>query len=601
MKNVMKSLEYMTVGASMHDANGIIMYVNPIFCKLFKTSNKTLASKKLSNELVGVEIESSFNVFEFINNNLNNVDNMIIKIKVNNEYKMIKINSLMIKNGIDYFIIMYDDITNNINQSFLYKEIFNNINMGIVILRTKDGEKFIIKDINPYTELLDRVSKNNVIDKLINKMPQDELMLDVIKSVWKTGVASSKKYIDCSNVANRPSWRNINVIKISNGDIIVLFEDVTEIVETKNKLEEVDKLKTTFLSNMSHEIRSPINSIVGFADLLSDAKDKATRNNYIEIIKNSTKMLTQLVDDILDLTRIQAGKLVITKNNFDVNEIIEELYITTKSIISTDVEIRKKLPYKSIKLLNDEFRFRQIFNNLISNAVKFTKKGYIEIGYTKENDFIIFYVKDTGIGINEEFKNKIFTRFEQANGINNKMGYGLGLPISKELVKLMDGDMWFESEYGEGSTFYFKLPNNRKVGKKRNEIVNNLSDSDIDLRGKTILIVEDIDFNTKLLISYLESTYANIITAVDGNDALIKYNENRNNIDLILMDIQLPNMDGKEVTQIIRTIDTTTPIIAQTAYAIKEEIDDIMEYGFDDLIKKPIRKEELLKMVCKYI
>ena len=594
----------MTIGASLHEVNGVIMYANPIFCKLFRTTNKIISSNKLSTEYMGIEVESTFNVFEFINNNLNNIDNLVIKIKTNNEYKMIKINSLMIKNGLDYFILMYDDVTDDVTQTHLYKEIFNNINIGIVILRSNNGEDFYIKDINPFAEKINNVSKDIIFNKNIKDSEQASIILDIIKSVWKTGISSENKYMKFSNFTKQPCWRNIYVYKISNGDIILLFEDVTEIVETKNKLEEVDKLKSTFLSNMSHEIRSPINSIVGFADLLSDAKDKATRNNYIEIIKNSTKMLTQLVDDILDLNRIQAGKLVITKSNFDVNEIIEELYVTTKSIINTDVEIIKKLPYRSIKLLNDEFRFRQIFNNLISNAVKFTKKGYIELGYIKDNEFITFYVKDTGIGIKEEFKNKIFTRFEQEKSVNNnsKMGYGLGLPISKELVRLMDGDMWFESEFGEGSTFYFKLPNNRKVGKKKNEhIDDNFSGSDIDLRGKTILIVEDIDFNTKLLISYLEPTYANLITAVDGNDALIKYNENKNNLDLILMDIQLPNMDGKEVTQIIRTIDTTTPIIAQTAYAIKEEIDDIMEYGFDDLIKKPIRKEELLKMIYKYI
>jgi CheY-like chemotaxis protein len=206
-------------------------------------------------------------------------------------------------------------------------------------------------------------------------------------------------------------------------------------------------------------------------------------------------------------------------------------------------------------------------------------------------------VKDTGQGIKEEDKNKIFKRFSQAN--NNKIGHGLGLSISYELIKLMGGDIWFESEYGEGTTFFFKLHNDRKLGRKKTEYNNNIDE--LDLRGKTILIVEDIEFNTKLLVSYLEPTDVNIVTAVDGNDALIKYNENKNHLDLILMDIQLPIIDGKEVTQIIRTIDTTTPIIAQTAYAMKEEIDDIMEYGFDGLIKKPIRKDELLSVINKFI
>lgn len=590
----------MTIAASLHNDVGDIIYVNPIFCKLFKTSNKLLQFSKLSEEFLDVEIESKFNVFEFINNNLGNIDNLIIKIKHNDDYKMIKVSSLMIKNGVDYHILVFDDVTNNMSMIYLYEEIFRNSKIGVIVLKTKDGENFFIKDLNPYAEQLDHVNRDNVINENVNCLSHGPLLIDLLKSVWKTGVKLENKDVNCKSIIKKECWRNVYIDKMFNGDIVIMFEDTTEIVETKKKFEEFDKQKSTFLSNMSHEIRSPINSIVGFADLLSDAKDKSTQRNYIDIIKNSAKMLTQLIDDILDMTKIEAGKLSINKVNFDVNQIMDELFTTTKSISPDNVNIKINLPYRSLKLYNDEFRFRQIFNNLISNAIKFTTDGEIEIGYKKDDDFVVFYVKDTGIGIKEEDKSKVFGRFEQAKNAN-KIGHGLGIPISNELVKLMGGEMWFESEYGVGSTFYFKLLNDRKLGRKKTDIntVDNIDQ--IDLRGKTILIVEDIDFNTKLLTSYLEPTYANIIVAIDGNDALIKYNENKKNLDLILMDIQIPNMDGKEVTQIIRTIDTTTPIIAQTAYAMKEEIDDIMDCGFDGLIKKPIRKDELLTIISKYI
>ncbi len=590
----------MTIGTSLHDANGFVLYVNPVFCKLFRTSNKSMISNKLSADNMDIDIESTFNVFEFINSNLGNIDNFIIKIKSNNEFKLIKVNSLMIKNGVDYYMLMFDDVTDNLSQTYLYEEIFNNVNMGIFILRTKDGENFYIKDVNPYAEKIDKINKDDIINTnfkdSLNKCNNEDT-IENIKNVWRTGIKYEKKYIECVFL-NKTTWRNISVHKISTGDIIILYEDVTEVITTKKQFEKFDKQKTMFLSNMSHEIRTPINSIVGFADLLNNTDTNKKHKEYIEIIKNSAKMLTQLVEDILDMSKIEAGKLDINKSNFDINNVIEELFTTTKNKVSKNIEIRKNLAFRSLKLLNDENRFRQLFNNLISNALKFTESGFIEIGYKKDDDFIIFYVKDSGIGIKEEDKNKIFERFEQVKS-TNKMGYGLGLAISNEIVKLMGGKLWFDSEYGEGSTFYFSLPNNRKLGRKKSIIIDNIDD--VDLRGKTILIVEDIDFNTQLLISYLEPTCANIVTAIDGNDALIKYNENKNNLDIILMDIQIPNMDGKEVTQIIRTIDTTTPIIAQTAYAMKEEIDDIMECGFDDIIKKPIRREELLRVISKYI
>jgi signal transduction histidine kinase/ActR/RegA family two-component response regulator len=599
MKNVINSLEYMTISASYHNDDGTILYINPVFCKLFKTTQKRLLDNKLSKDLMDVNILSSFNVFDFINNNISNIDNLIIKIKDKDELKIIKINSLMIKNGKDFFILLYDDITNNMSQNYIYKEIFNNIKMGIIILRSINGQDFYIKDINPYSELIDSINKDKIIDSKFSNLEfiNDEI-INMVKIVWRTGIKLEKNNINCSKITDIPYWKNVYVYKIDIGDIIVLYEDVTDIVETKRKFEEYDKQKTNFLSNMSHELRTPINTIVGFADLLKDVNNKKTQKDYINIIKNSAKIVSQLIDDILDITKIEEGKLNISKNNFDVNKVIDELFLTLKNNVS-DIDTVKNTPFKTLKLNNDEFRFRQIFNNLISNAIKFTKNGKIEIGYKKENEHIIFYVKDTGIGIEDDNKNKIFNRFQQAKK-SSKIGYGLGLTICNELIKLMGGEIWFESVIEKGSTFYFKLPNDTKLDTTKDcNIIYNVED--IDLIGKTILIVEDIDFNTKLLLSYLDCTNANIITAIDGADALIKYNENKKKLDLILMDIQIPNMDGKEVTQIIRTIDPNITIIAQTDYAMKEEINDIMDSGFNDLIKKPIKKEELFRIISKYI
>ena len=592
----------MTMASSLHSEDGTVVYTNKIFCDLFKTDNKKLVSNKLSTKSMGVEIVSQFDVFEFINNNISNIDNLIIRIKHNNEYKLIKVNNLIIKNGNTCYVLLYEDVTNNLSQSYLYKELFNNIKKGIIILRSKNGIDFLIKDLNPFVENNETIDKKEFVNKNINDINFfNEDIINLISDVWKTGNKIELNNVECGNSDNI-CWRNVYIYKVFTGDIILIYEDTTEIVNNKKKLEDFNKQKTTFLSNMSHEIRNPVNTIVGFSDLLSDCKNGYIKQReYINIIKESAKMLTKLINDVLDMTKIESGKLDLVKGVFDVNRLINELHTTNKGNTNKGVKLLTNKQFSTFKINNDEIRFRQVFNNLLSNAIKFTKSGQIEFGYKKDKDDIVFYVKDTGIGIKKEDFPKIFKRFEQLN-TDKRIGHGLGLSISNELVKLMGGQLWFDSEFKSGSTFYFTVSNeeldeNRslKRGKKSNK------DLHLDLNNKTILIVEDIDFNAKLLISYLEETNANIIVAVDGNDALIKYNKNKKIIDLILMDIQIPNMNGNEVTRVIRTVDKDIPIIAQTAYAINEEIPNILKNGFNDLIKKPIEKEELFKIIDKYI
>jgi signal transduction histidine kinase/CheY-like chemotaxis protein len=604
MNNIIKALEYITIGTTYHDKEGKIIYANPVFCKLFRTNNKDSVNKLINDDYF-CSLTNNKNILNNINNNIANIHDEILKITYYNEYIWIRVNSITIKNGVDYYILTYENISDSHNISYLYENIFNNINMGVTIVNSYNGEDFFVKDINPFACKLNNIlNKNDVINKNLKdfELPiiNGETIFTYIKKIWNDGKEIEIKSCKCL-FKNIITWRNFKIIKVETGEIIILFEDITNDIIIKEKLEQSDKYKSIFLSNMSHEIRSPVNSIVGFSDMLHDVKNNERKlNEYIDIIKNSSKSLMNIIDDVLDFSKIEAGKLEINKKNFSLNEILEELYLTNKNKINTNTELKITIPPKGIKLLNDEFRFRQIFNNLINNAIKFTTKGYIEIGYDKKDDYIEFFVKDTGQGINESEQNKLFDRFLQSKSNKGNLGHGLGLSISKELVNLMGGDIRVISEFGKGSEFYFTLPNNRKIGRTKNDRKNN-NDYDTDFSNKTIFIVEDIEFNIKLLKSYLEETNSNIIVAEDGNDALIKYNENKNNIDLILMDIQLPEMNGTEVTKIIRTIDTNTPIIAQTAYAMRDEVDDIMSYGFDDLIKKPIRKEELLKIINKYI
>ena len=604
MENVIKALEYMTIGASLHDKDGKIIYANPIFCKLFKTTNKESVGKNINDNYFAKSVRNKENL-DFINEHIPNIHDKIIKVISFDEKVWIRVNSTTIKNGDDFYILNYENISDSYNISYLYEHIFDNMMMGVVIINTKDGEDFFIRDINPYACKLDNITDKKVVvnKKLETINPpllDGVLILKYIKQVWETGEDVELKNTKCE-FRNITTWRDWKFVKVETGEVVILFEDITKDHDYREKLEQSDKYKSQFLSNMSHEIRSPINSIVGFSEMLHDVKNNEQKlSEYIDIINNSSKSLMKIIDDVLDFSKIEAGKLEINKKNFDLNETIEEIFLTNKGKMSSNVELKITIPPRGIKLLNDEFRFRQIFHNLVSNAIKFTKEGYIEIGYEKKDEFVEFFVKDTGQGISKDEQDKLFNRFLQSKYNKGNLGHGLGLSISKELVNLMGGEMWLESVYGEGSSFYFSLPNNRRIGRKKNDLQSILS-HDLSFDDKTIFLVEDIEFNIKLLKSYLEETKCKIIVAEDGNDALIKYNDHKNEIDLILMDIQLPEMNGTEVTKIIRTIDTNTPIIAQTAYAMRDEVDDIMSYGFDDLIKKPIRKEELLKIISKFV
>lgn len=609
MNNIKKVLKYMLLGASLHDIDGNLIYINDSLKKMLNITNyDNYSNKSLSDGLFNDFIENKID-FEILSNNIKNISDEIVNIIVNNNKLWIKINSILYKNGEEYIIITYEDISKSFNYTHLYKEIFNNIKSGIVILKPYIDD-YIIKDINPYAYELDNLDIN---DKIINKKLSDinlppidnKKFIEYVNDSYLNSKTIKLENINFSYIKNDKNieyWRNVYIYPIKTGEIVVIYDDITDIVRYKDKLEESDRQKTKFISNMSHELRTPINTISGFSDLLKDMKDtNQKRNEYIDIIKDSSDILNNLVDDILDMSKIEAGKLSIDKKVFNVNKIINNLYLTFKNKTKKNVKLYKKTPLNELLIFNDDIRLTQVITNFLSNSCKFTDTGYIEFGYELNDDNVFFYVKDTGIGIKDEDKDKLFKRYQRLK-TKDKKGNGLGLYISKEISNLMGAEISFLSEYKKGSKFCINVPIGIKdKNKAKCEVKNNPDKINIDLKDKTILLVEDVEFNQQLLISYLESTNVNIILAVDGNDALIKYNEHRDNIDLILMDIHMPNMNGTEVTETIRSIDSTTPIIAQTAYAMTNDIEDILKYGFNDLIKKPIKQNNLLAVVDKYI
>lgn len=378
--------------------------------------------------------------------------------------------------------------------------------------------------------------------------------------------------------------------------------------DAKMKAEESEKLKSSFLANLSHEIRTPLNAILGFSSLLCDQNIQCnTKENYIKIIQSNSDSLLVLIDDILDLSRIEAGQIHINKEPVDVNQVLEELISQFRHKYSSGVELlfEGNASAQKVILYTDKIRFKQILINLLTNAFKFTEQGFIKIGFELLNSSeMMFYVKDTGIGIDKKYHKAVFERFRKLEEESNKLysGSGLGLAICKKLTELLGGKIWVEGETGVGSTFYFTHPdyqltgdplqNNYKIGKSQGYRWN----------GNVIAVAEDEENNYLLLEQIITRQGAELIRFRDGL-SIVKYFSGleKHNIRLILMDIKMPGMDGFEAMEKIKQLFPEMVIIAQTAYAMGEELKMIQEKGFNDFITKPINKEILKSKLDRYM
>ena len=399
-------------------------------------------------------------------------------------------------------------------------------------------------------------------------------------------------------------------------NLIIIVNDITErllyerrLEETMEKAVESDKLKSAFLANMSHEIRTPMNAIIGFSKLLSTQQTSDSDNTeYIEIIKNTGNTLLNLIDDIIDFAKIEAGEVKVTNSACHVHKVMRELYAYFEkehlSNDETNIDLILNIPdpHNELVILTDSNRLRQILSNLLSNALKFTIKGKVEFGYQINSDKINFYVSDTGIGIPEDKHKIIFDRFRQVEFNYNKKfgGTGLGLAITRNLVRLLGGDIGVESKKGKGSVFRFNLPLIRMESPEEKSIKTTPETTYFRWDDKVILIVEDNDLNSKLLLKMMEPTGARVIIAKDGKPAIEECRTN-SEIDLVLMDIQMPEMDGYEATRTIKDIRPEIPIIAQTAYAMADERDKIISAGCNDYLPKPIRQKDLFRLLSKYL
>lgn len=473
--------------------------------------------------------------------------------------------------------------------------------------------------------------QNNVVEKLVYKRAYDIDFWITKFILIVVAIAIMVSWVVYYYYANKWSRLPLSFIKkiLKNGDqnaiqslknirgefryIGKLFEEnqikAKELEIAKNKAEESDKLKSAFLMNLSHEIRTPMNAILGFSDLLSNSNlTEEDKNEYIKVIQQSGQNLIEIIDDLVEMSKIDSQLIKPNLQSFDLDEFVKQIFTSYEKLYNSEkVVFKLSAPDEKLEqnILSDKVKLGEVITNLLNNAYKFTEEGFIILDYSldKETNTISFSIKDSGIGIPNAFQENIFKRFSKINakGISANEGLGLGLAISKAYVEILGGTIGFNSQEGVGSTFYFSIPLNYSVTEVEDSLENSDTVLPIDLgEEEIILIAEDDNINYLLIEKMVKSCNFKIIRAHDGLEA-VEHCKTNKEIDLVLMDIKMPNMNGYDAFTAIREFNKNIPIIAQTSYSFEEELLKIKELGFTDFISKPIKKEKLFALIKKYM
>ncbi len=535
---------------------------------------------------------------------LYDISNAVITTKNLEEFiSLIQVKLGSILDTTNFYIALYDEKSDMLSFPFYAdeKDKFTSVPAG------KTLTKYVIESNKPL--LADRAVMEELIrkGKFVYHGSLSKIWLGVpLKTDGKVmGVLAVQSYTD-EHAFTESDKKMLEFVSDQISISIDRKKAEEDLREALNKAEESDRLKSAFLANMSHEIRTPMNGIMSFINLLSKPKLTGEEQQaYIDIIKKSSDRMLNTVNDLIDISLIESNQVKVINEKVNVNEQLENLYAFFKPEADgkgIDLGIVTTLPSGESVIVTDPGKFYSIMTNLINNAIKFTIKGSVVFGYKKNDGILEFYVRDTGIGISKDKQQIIFDRFVQADTSLTRQheGVGLGLSITKAYVKMLGGKLWLVSEPGKGTTFRFTLPYNKPLkekpadtGKKPGVAENNLP------HNLKIMIVEDDEIADAYLTIILKNIGREILHAATGADAINLFMKNPD-IDLILMDVKMPEMDGYESTRIIRSINKDVVIIAQTAYALASDREKALQAGSDDYISKPFNKEKLLDIIARH-
>ncbi len=406
------------------------------------------------------------------------------------------------------------------------------------------------------------------------------------------------KWLRCRNMISCSEEKPDEIILLGLNDNITKAKEVEQhLLEAKTKAEESDRLKSAFLANMSHEIRTPLNAIVGFSSILAESTDPEEREQFISIIQQNNEQLLQLIADILDLSKIEAGIVDVTYGMTDINPLCSNLVNSVAVKVQEGVVMSFEPGLPDLQLYTDRSRLTQVLSNYLNNAAKFTSSGSITLSYAQQGEMIEFRVEDSGIGMSAEECRTAFNRFEKFNSFAS--GTGLGLSICKSIAEKLEGEVGVESEPGKGSCFWIRVPNIASAEEqKKIQEAPQASPKEQSSRRKSILVAEDSESNILLITKVLERKY-DLRYASNGREVLEMYKEQKP--DLILMDIKMPEMDGLEATEIIRQIDTDTPILAISDFAEDDDRDKVLATGCNEYLAKPVIADALHRAIKRHI